>query len=72
MRCIYRVTYNRIDWDKWFSGCANYYVMAEKFFMTKQEADSFVSQPIIEWVPDWKTNYIVKPPYFGDIEAIEI
>ena len=69
---IYQVTYSRIDWNKYFSGYDNYYSTCTKLFSTKEAAEEFVRQPLIEYVPTYGTTEEVKRPGEGCIDQVTV
>ena len=79
---IYKVSFDRIDWDAYFSGswtCActaeEFFATkekAEEFFATKEKAEEFIKAPLDEYVPTWKRYETIKEAGAGEIYEIEI
>ena len=69
---IYRVKYNKINFNRFFAGYHHYYDEAEKFFTTKEKAEEFVATEVKEYVPTWKKEEVVKKVGEGKIEEIEV
>lgn len=69
---IYKVAFERIDWDAYFSGSWACTCTAEEFFATKEKAEEFIKAPLDEYVPTWKRYETIKEAGAGEIYEIEI
>lgn len=69
---IYKVAFERIDWDAYFSGSWACVCTAEEFFATKEKAEEFIKAPLDEYVPTWKRYETIKEAGAGEIYEIEI
>lgn len=69
---IYKVAFDRIDWDAYFSGSWACACTAEEFFSTKEKAEEFIKAPLDEYVPTWKRYETIKEAGAGEIYEIEI
>lgn len=69
---IYKVSFDRIDWDAYFSGSWTCACTAEEFFSTKEKAEAFIKAPLDEYVPTWKRYETIKEAGAGEIYEIEI
>lgn len=69
---IYKVAFERIDWNAYFSGSWTCACTAEEFFSTKEKAEEFINTPLDEYVPTWKRYETVKEAGVGEIYEIEI
>ena len=67
MMTIYKVEFQKKDFNAYFSGAWNCYTTEEKFFTTKEKAEQFVATELTEFVPTWNRDEIVKPANEGKI-----
>lgn len=69
---IYKVAFERINWDALFSGSWACACAAEEFFATKEKAEEFINAPLDEYVPTWRRYETIKDAGVGEIYEIEI
>lgn len=72
MMTIYKVEFEKKDFNAYFSGAWNCYKKEEKFFTTREKAEEFVANEITEYVPTWKRDEIVKEKNKGKIIEITV
>ena len=64
---IFRVNYNKTNFGRYFSGSNYYKDNVNKYFTTREKAENFVNTEVMEFVPTWNRNEVVKPAGVGEI-----
>lgn len=67
MMTIYKVTFYKKNFNRYFQDDRFPYDTKEKYFTTKEKAEQFVATELTEFVPTWNRDEIVKPANEGKI-----
>lgn len=72
MMTIYKVTFYKKNFNKYFQDDRFPYDTKEKYFTTREKAEQFVATELTEYVPTWNRCEVVKKVNEGKVIEVEV